>query len=684
MGVVLKIFSRSRRFNVLVMPLLLLMLGELGYSQSDAKQLNPILAEEIVPPSVALFEFKKYVLRRVAPPPIVRSAREWTAKSARLRQHLLNDVLFHGWPTEWVSAAPKFEDIGLIATGKSYRLRKLRYEIVPGFQSVGLLYEPEIIRGKVPAILNVNGHVGPPGKAVEYKQKRCINFARHGIMALNLEWLGCGELRNPENNHGFGAHLDLVGANGLGLFYLEMRKGLDYLASHPQIDQERLGVTGLSGGGWQTIVLSALDERVAVSIPVAGYSATDTRVEVRQFGDDFEQDGTDFLDGQDYTDLTAMRAPRPTLLINNAEDDCCFRGPLVKLRIFDAIRPFFTLYGKANDFRYHENRDPGTHNYQLDNRLAAYRFFSEHFGLPVIDTETPAGNEVKGYDELVVGLPKDNLTILGLARKLAREINRPSVPSDLRALGAWAVSERGKLKTVARYNTVDMSHVWAVTNTKNRGVETTSYVFEISNGLSANGVWFKALDAPTGHLATIVLNDKGKKAVAGEVSDRVNRGEQVMALDLLFMGDTWKNNDFSSHGQILNALGDRMVGLEAAQLIVIAHWLRSERGATGVRLQTTGIRNQIVALVAAGIEPNLFSELVVHGGMQSLDYLLDTPVAFEDAPELFCLDLYKDFDLYRLALVAAPTKVVVEKYLKANSRNFRGGASSPLSGIWAR
>ena len=85
-------------------------------------------------------------------------------------------------------------------------------------------------------------------------------------------------------------------------------------------------------------------------------------------GDDIEQNPTDFRDGQDYTHLVAMRAPRPTLLINNAEDHCCFRAPIIKPHIFDGVRTFFSLYGAANKFLWYENVDPGTHNYQRDNR----------------------------------------------------------------------------------------------------------------------------------------------------------------------------------------------------------------------------------------------------------------------------------------------------------------------------
>jgi hypothetical protein len=628
-------------------------------SQSRPEALDPILAKQLQAPEVATFQALEYVMKRAPKIAAPTHSEQWTAEARRLREHLLTDVVFHGWPKEWVTAPPKFENLGVVTGGTGYRMRKLKYEIVPGFYSTAILYEPENLSGKVPAILNVNGHDYPNGKAAEYKQKRCINYARRGMLALSLEWLACGELNQPGNAHSFGAHLDLVGANAVGLFYLAMRRGLDYLYDHMNVDRARLGVTGLSGGGWQTIVLSALDDRVAVAIPVAGFSGLASQLERPNDMGDIEQIPTDLLDGQDLSLFTAMRAPRPTLLINNAEDDCCFRAPLVKPYIFERIRPFFKIFGREDAFEWHENTDPGTHNYQLDNRQQSYRFFTKHFNLPVTEEEMPVDGDIKSYDELMVGLPKDNLTILGLARNLALGITHLPPPSDGSELIAWIAAKRERLRSLIRFKQVAVQHPWAVDNTKNRGIETRSYRFEMSNGLSATGVWVKAIPIPESAPITIVLHDKGKKATSAEVSDRVNHGEQVLALDLIFTGDALPQQFVP---QLLATIGERPLGTEVAQLIGVSQWLKETTGAHHVRLESTGMRSQVVALAASAVQGGLFQEIAIREGMVSLKYLLDRPVDQKDAPDLFCFDLYKEFDISQLAVLAEPAKVA-ENYL---------------------
>jgi dienelactone hydrolase len=660
--------KRDHSHPICAAGVLLCFLSSVAWAQGEGADVRELLKDDILSPDVAEFQIRQYIIQSTAKPPKPpATAQEWTATAAGLRHHLLDDVVFHGWPKEWIESAPKFEESGVLETGDGYRIHRLRYEIVPGFESSALLYEPEHVDARAPAILNLAGHDGPLGYAYEFKQKRCINFAKHGILALNLEWFGFGELGKAGNEHWFAAHLDMVGANGLGVFYLAMRRGLDYLYNHPHVDRNRIGVTGLSGGGWQTIVLSALDERVKATNPVAGFSSLRSRVEVKEYGDmgDVEQSGTDFLQGTDYPYLVALLAPRPTLLTYNGEDDCCFRANLVKPRVYDAIQPFFGLYGKSDGFTWHENRDPGNHNYQLDNRLADYRFFTRQFGLPPIDNEDGVPTEVKSYEELVTALPEDNLTMLDLARKLGRQIARPAIPTSASDKAPWATSERSKLKNVVRYKPVEVLETWSVAMTEHRGLQSTSYLFQLSNGLSANGIWLRSiLQSSDSAPVTIVLNDSGREAGADAVLQRFNRGEQVLALDLIFTGAAWKNKYPFLFVQMLDSLGDRSIGMEAAQLISITRWAEQRAGVSKVRLEVGGMRNQAVALAAAALEPERFSELVVKDGIRSFSYALEKPVTFDQAPELFCLDLYKDFDIDTLETLAAPVNVRASHYLE--------------------
>lgn len=594
-------------------------------------------------PDVVAAEIRHYLIRKVPALPAATSAAAWTTEARQLRSRFLKEIVFHGWPEDWITAGPRFEDLGTIpSSDDSYRMRKLRYEIVPGFWSTAILYEPAKLSGKVPVMLNVNGHVGAPGKSVEYKQKRCIEQARMGIVALNLEWINHGELLAPENEHWNLAHLDLAGANGVGLFYLAMRKGIDYLVAHPNADRTRVGVTGLSGGGWQTIVLSALDERVTLSIPVAGYSSIRARIERAADTGDYEQNATDMLTVADYPQLTAMRAPHPTLLIFNAEDDCCFRAPLVKPDIYDAVRPIFRLYDAEDRLGWHENTDPSNHNYQLDNRMAAYRFIARNWRLKAPEREQPA--ELLSYDQAVVGLPNDHLTILKLAQRMA----------DRR-------EEGGDLRALLRYQPVTITHAWPVTNSKSKGLETISYRLDFSNGLSASAVWLRAIAALAGARATIVLDDSGKAHAGAFVSDRVNRGDNVFAVDLFLYGDSAPDKPGPSHyAQMFTALGERPLAVEAAQLNAIAAWARTLAGAREVRIETAGPRTEIATLAATALSPGLFSEVTLRQSIPSLKRLFEIPVAYTGAPEPFCLDLYKHFDISPLVAMARPTRVLLE------------------------
>ncbi|HUX09593.1 MAG TPA: hypothetical protein VMW51_03070, partial [Terriglobia bacterium] len=208
-----------------------------------------------------------------------------------------------------------------------------------------------------------------------------------------------------------------------------------------------------------------------------------------------------------------------------------------------------------------------------------------------------------------------------------------------------------------RYKPVEVKDAWRMWNTKHLLVQSLTYRFEFTNGLTAAGTWLKAIATPLDAPATLVLNDQGRKAAGAVVSDRINRGEQVLALDPIFIGESMPLvPDSTPYALLVSTTGGRPLGLEVEQLLAATKWLEQQSGHAKVRLETTGIRSEVIGLAAAALDPSAFSEVVSHDAMKSLGYLLDAPVPFRSAPDLFCLDLYKDFDLDRFAALAAPAK----------------------------
>lgn len=653
--------------NLSLLPLVLSFAICVLHAQATDRALKPLLEQHLQDGAVVTEELQRFLLQRVPPLAAPSNPQEWTSEANEIRTRALS-ILYHGWPQGWIDEAPDFETVGVIER-PGYRIVKLRFKVVPGFFSTALLYEPEHLSGKAPAVLDVNGH-GAGGKAVEHKQKRCINQARRGIIALSLEWFDYGELSSEENRHQLISLLDLAGVNGLGLFYLEMRRGIDYLYEDPEVDRARIGVTGLSGGGWQTILISSLDTRVGAALPVAGFSSLTTAIEHPEYAGDAEQNASDFRRAADYAQLVAIRSPRPTLLIYNDMDDCCFRAGVVKQGVYSDIRPFFSLYGYPDNLQWYENEDPGTHNYQIDNRERSYAFFDSAFHINVSAKEDPdTDTEVRTYDDLVVGLPKNNLTILELAQWFAKSIHH-NVPARLDS--TWAHSEREILREVVRYKAITVSHAWVINSTHQGGLESHSYRFEFSNGLSATGVLFRSLAAAKRPATTVLLSDGGMSTTVNDVGDDVDRGQQVLVLDPLFFGQSVPNQSVAQFAALLNTMGERPLGLEAAQVAAVVCWLgedlvegspspgsialRGDHSTPPVSIVTIGPRSETVATVAAALEPQLFSTLDARQSISGLIDVFDHPDVYRGAPEMTCLDLFQDFDFNILKILASPVK----------------------------
>ncbi|HUQ93111.1 MAG TPA: acetylxylan esterase [Bryobacteraceae bacterium] len=570
-------------------------------------------------------EVQVYTGSRVPMVPLMRSAEEWNSYATRLRQDVLDKVVFRGEARKWRSLQGKVEWLDTLS-GPGYRVRKFRFEVVPGLWAPALLYEPERMSGKVPVVMNVNGHE-KDGVSTPYIQARCINLAKRGMLAVNAEWLGRGQLSWDDYNHYRMPQLDLTGTSGLAVFYLEMQRTLDIVLAHPNADASRVAVTGLSGGGWQTTMISALDTRVKLAAPVAGHSSFVTRSQWPELDlGDSEQTPSDLGSVADYLHLSALVAPRPLLFINNAKDSCCFRADYAMAPLVQTTRNVYALLGARDHLAYFINHSQG-HNYDQSSREELYRFLRQEFRGDWPVAEIPSDAEVRTAEQLRSPLPENNETFHSLAMKLAASLPRSK-------------GTRAELREVVRAQDLKLD-AREVRRETAGGVEIVWWRLRMAGAWTVPAV---TIGRPAARESVIVLGDGGRKELAKEIAALVANGKKVLALDPFYFGESRiAVRDFLFSMQIA-ALGERPLGLQASQLTAAARWLGGNP-----TVEAFGRRASLAALVAAAMEPDAIHGAVLHGSLRSLKQILEENLTADKFPEFFCFGLLEKFDIPVLA-----------------------------------
>jgi len=592
----------------------------------------------------------------------IKTAADWEKEAERIRQNVLKNVVFRGEAAKWRDAKTKVEWLDTIPMD-GYRLKKLRYEILPNFWIPAILYEPDKLEGKVPVSLAVNGHEGV-GKVIEYKQIRCINMARRGMIVLNVEWLGMGQLRGAGYRHGVMNQLDLCGSSGLAPFFLSMSRGLDILLAHEHADPKRVVVSGLSGGGWQTITISSLDTRVTLANPVAGYSSFLTRIDHFKDLGDSEQTPTDLAMYADYTHLTAMMAPRATLLTYNSKDQCCFESGYALEPLRNGAAPFFKLFDREKALQTHINDDPGTHNFGKDNRQALYRMLGEFFypgDAKYTADEIPCEKEVRTKEQFDVALPTGTLDMNTLAADLAKSLPRGcDWPKDPRAAFQWQAAKRQALADVLRMKpgmTVDpkFSPRFEPKHAEMDGIKATFWMLKLNERWTVPVVEL-VKGEPKG--TTLVISDKGRSGAAVEVERLLAAGQRVLAADLFYFGEGMPKTHGYLWCLLIATVGERAIGLQANELLSVARWAQGA-SKDPVTIVADGPRSSVIALAAAALEDRVIGRVEVIAPPGSLKELIEKNHTLEQSPEMFCFGLLEQLDVKHLAALVAPRPVVI-------------------------
>lgn len=320
---------------------------------------------------------------------------EWESRKADLKSCMIDALM--------LNSSPKLEKPEVIISDKrkhqGYTVENIALEILPGIYATGSVYKPFPLKKKNAVVLSPNGHFGD-GRYRESEQIRCANLAKMGAIVVSYDLFGWGEsaLQFPSEYHRTSMAQTIQVLNG--------KKLLDYLLNLPEADPKRVGITGGSGGGSHTLFLTAIDDRISVSVPVVMVSSYFSGGCPCESGQPIHLCGN----GTNNAEISAMAAPRPQLIISDGQD---WTQHVPELE-YPFIKEVYSLYHAEERVENAHFQDEG-HDYKKSKRLAMYPFMAEYLDLDLSKIRNSKGKiteniTVESYAELkVFGKDGENL-----------------------------------------------------------------------------------------------------------------------------------------------------------------------------------------------------------------------------------------------------------------------------------
>jgi len=288
----------------------------------------------------------------------------WEVRRSALRE----SILFNAG----LSPMPPKTALNPIVAGRiehaDYAIERVAIETLPGYWLGGNLYLPKGRSGRSPAILHPHGHwtYGRlESQPLSSPQAFGINLARQGFAVFAYDMVGYNDTAQTPHNFSTPEY-QLWNFTPLGLQLWNSIRVVDYLTSRPDVDAARIGISGASGGGTQTFLLAAVDDRIAASAPVNMVSG------IMQGGCICEN-APGLRVGTNNIETAALFAPKPQLLVA-ATGDWTKNVPKEE---FPAVRRVYQLYGKPQLVDAVQFDSP--HNYHQQSREAVYEFFRKTF-----------------------------------------------------------------------------------------------------------------------------------------------------------------------------------------------------------------------------------------------------------------------------------------------------------------
>lgn len=302
------------------------------------------------------------------------TAEAWENRAKQIRAQILKGAGLEKFPEK----CPINPIIGEKRVYDGYQVQNVAFESLPGVYVTGSLYSPTDAKGTLPGILSSHGHWSDPSDYGRYRvdsQKRFAAMARMGAMVFGYDMVGYGQLGEFGWIHEHPQTLKLQLWNSIRV--------IDFLLSMGA-DPKRIACTGESGGATQTFLLTAVDDRVAVSVPVVQVSA-------HFFGGCPCESGMPIHKNKNFqtnnVEIAALAAPRPMLIVSDGDD---YTKNTAEVE-YPHIKYIYGLLGKA-DMVENAHFPLEKHGYDSSKRAAVYPFLAKYLGLDSSKSLNPDGS----------------------------------------------------------------------------------------------------------------------------------------------------------------------------------------------------------------------------------------------------------------------------------------------------
>lgn len=611
----------------------------------------------------------------------------WKARRSELLEQLSYCIGLKNLPERTSLNAKK---VGKIKKD-GYFIEKIILESFKNIYIPAHLYIPEKANFPVPAILHITGHWMENGKMEPDVQSCCGGLAKLGFVVLSIDPLEQGERRIGWKNHG---HLEtlLVGITQIGMMIYENMKAIDYLQSREEVNGERIGMTGTSGGGFNTVYTSPFDERIKASAPIC-YTVTYPGLfdGIKGYnwngGNDLCNQIPYIIDTLTFSHLLALNAPHPLMIVNAMED---LNFPLnTALEVYKEAQPFFDLYNPGS---LSQVIVPGGHGLSKNARESLYGFFLKYLkgigdGKPILEPEIEIEEVPYSINYIDASADKDksqsfypekNLRTYVFDDDKLKEIEKPlkniliqkskekyvgfKFSKDLEEWNLKQIGYREILKKMM-VKTIDHSSV----NPKIvSGIETKGYYIErltldSENGIFIPGLLFLPDNWINPNNIWICLDDCGKTGFINNpiFSELINSKQAVFAIDLRGQGETLAV-EFEA-ATMCYMIDRNLLSQRIFDLLRTVEYI-SRRASTGIQLNKQKIicygkgMSALVALFAGAIDERIAAVFTENQIISYLDLIAGDS---RFSPSIFIFDILSNFDIDNIASLVFPKPLII-------------------------